>query len=208
MTKTRKITAIEAQVKNKERVKVYLDGEFYKGISLETVVKHRLKTGAELTEEDIARIFMDDEKTRALEKAAGYVAKSLKTKRQVKDYLVKKGFSDELAWECVDKLKEYGYIDDEEYAKRFIESTAKTQGLKLMQYKLMQKGVRKEDIFAGAEKAEAAFGDSAARLAEKYMRNKDPIKENYAKLYRYLIGKGFSYEEADFAVKSVKGDED
>lgn len=206
MTKTRKITSIEAQAKNKERVNVYLDGEFFKGVSLETVLKHRLKAGAELTDEELTRVFSDEERTRALEKAAGYVAKSFKTKKQVKDYLVKKGFSEELAWECVDKLKEYGYIDDQEYSKRFIETTAKTQGLKMMEYKLMQKGVRKEDVFAGAEKAEASFSENAAILAEKYMKNKEPIKENYAKLYRYLIGKGFSYEEADFAVKSVKGE--
>ena len=35
--------------------------------------------------------------------------------------------------------------------------------------------------------------------AEKYLKNKETTKENMAKAYRYLIGRGFSYEVATFA---------
>ncbi len=202
----RKITAITAQEKHKERVNLFVDGEFFAGVSLETALKLRLKVGDIADEERLNEILAETERTEALQKAADYALKTLKTKRQVKDYLLKKGYSEDTVWQTVDKLKEYGYIDDKEYSKRFIESTSKTQGKRLIEYKLMMKGVRKEDIAAAYETAETDENASARALCEKYLRNKEKTKENVLKAYKYLIGKGFSYEQADYAVALFKED--
>ena len=202
----RKITAITAQEKHKERVNLFVDGEFFAGVSLETALKLRLKVGDSVDETRLNAIIKETERTEALQKAADYALKTLKTKRQVKDYLLKKGYSEDTVWQTVDKLKEYGYIDDKEYSKRFIESTSKTQGKRLIEYKLMMKGVRKEDIAAAYETAETDENASARALCEKYLRNKEKTKENVLKAYKYLIGKGFSYEQADYAVALFKED--
>ena len=42
------ITDISPQAKDKERCNVYVDGSFYCGMKLETVVKYRLKTGSHI----------------------------------------------------------------------------------------------------------------------------------------------------------------
>ena len=99
-----------------------------------------------------------------------------------------------------------GYINDEKYSERFIESTSKTQGRKLVEYKLMMKGVRKEEIALAYENVEVDNKENAKNIAEKYLKNKEKTKENLAKAYRYLIGKGFSYEEASFALSQFNGD--
>lgn len=200
------ITAITAQERNKDRVNLFVDGEFFAGVSLEIVLKLRLKIGDAVEEDRLKEILAEAERTDAIQKAADYVLKTFKTKRQVKDYLIKKGYSEDVAWAAVDKLKEYGYIDDKEYSKRFIESTSKTQGRRLIEYKLMMKGVKKEDIALAYEDAETDDKVNARALAEKYLRNKDKTKENVIKAYKYLIGKGFSYEQADYAVAIFKED--
>ena len=201
-----KITSITAQEKRKDRANLFVDGEFFAGVSLETVLKLRLKAGDEVDAERLSEILTETERTEALQKAGDYALKNLKTKRQVKDYLLKKGYSEETVWYCVDKLKEYGYIDDKEYSKRFIESTAKRQGKRLIEYKLMMKGVKKEDIASAYENAETDDNANARALCEKYLRNKEKTKENVLKAYKYLIGKGFSYEQADYAVAPFKED--
>ena len=201
-----KITQISAQEKNKERANIYIDGEFFVGVSLETVLKLRLKVGDTVDGEKLSEIVSEAERVDAMKKAADYALKTLKTKRQVKDYLLKKGYSEETVWHTVDKLKEYGYIDDKEYSKRFIESTAKTQGRRLIEYKLMMKGVKKEEIASAYEIAETDDNENAKRLAEKYLKNKEITKENVLKTYKYLIGKGFSYEQADYAVAPYRED--
>ena len=200
------ITAIVAQERNKERVNLFVDGEFYAGVSLETVLKLRLKAGEETDAKKLSEIIAETERTEAIQKAGDYALKTLKTKRQVKDYLLKKGYSEDVVWYCVDKLKEYGYIDDKNYSQRFIESTSKTQGKRLIEYKLMMKGVKKEDIEAAYENAETDDNENAKRLAEKYLKNKEKTRENILKAYKYLLGRGFSYEQAEYAVSGYKED--
>ncbi len=202
-----KITAVTAQQNNKNRCNLFVDDEFYAGVSLETVMKFRLKVGAETNEKELRSILEEAEKSEALEKALSYISKTLKTKRQVKEYLMKKGFSDVACKYASDKLKEYGYIDDAEYAKRYIESTGKTQGKLLLAYKLRAKGVRKEDIESAYEQSGGKAKENAAALAEKRLRNKEITKENLLKTYKYLISRGFSYEEAESAISPFKNGE-
>ena len=196
-----KITAITAQTKNKDRVNLFVDGEFFAGVSLETALKLRIKVGDEADSEKLKEILSEAERSEAVVKACDYAVKRLKTKRQVKDYLIKKGYSEEAVWFAVDKLKEYGYIDDKNYSQRYIESTSKTQGRRLIEYKLMMKGVKKEDISAAYEETETDGNEDARRLAEKRLKNKEITKENVLKTFRYLIGRGYSYEQAEYAVK-------
>ena len=199
-----KITLISLQNKNKSRCNVFVDGEFYSGVSMETVVKFRLKVGMEVAREDLDNVILESERSEALAKAADYISSRLKTKREIKDYLIKKGYSEEIAWYCVDKLKEYDYVNDKEYSKRYVESTAKKQGKRLTEYKLMMKGVRKDDISAAYFECDIDGNENAKNIAIKYLKNKDITKENLAKTYRYLIGKGFTHEEAGFAISAFK----
>jgi len=141
-----KITDITYQTKNKLRCNLFVDGEFLCGLSLETVIKFGLKKGDEYIADDLKELINQNERSEALSKAGNYLSKTLKTKRQVKDYLLKKGYSEEIVWYCIDKLKEYNYIDDFEFSKRYIDCQSKTQGKRMVAYKLMSKGVKKEDI--------------------------------------------------------------
>lgn len=203
-----KITLISLQNKNKSRCNLFIDGEFFSGVSLETVVKNRLKVGTEIEKDELFDLVTESERVEALAKATDYVSLRLKTKREIKDFLIKKGYSEEIAWYCVDKLKEYDYVNDEDYSLRYIESTAGKQGRRLTEYKLMMKGVKKEDISSAYDKTDIDEKENAKVIARKCFRNKEVTKENLVKVFRYLIGKGFSYEEAGFAVDELKKEDD
>ncbi len=199
-----KITAISVQEKDKERCNLYIDEKFYSGLSIDLVYLYGLKVGEEISEQRLSEFILEDERKKAFNKALNYVSKAMKTKWQVKDYLVKKGFSDSVSWEVVDKLKEYNYVNDVEYAKCYIEFNNKTQGKRLIESKLMAKGVKKEDILSAYELVEVPFKDNAKLLAEKYLKNKEKTKENILKTCRYLVSRGFSYEEAKNAVSFME----
>lgn len=201
------ITEITYQTKNKNRCNLFIDGDFFAGVSLETVIKHRLKVGNNVDKTELSNLIENDERSEALAKAADYVSKSLKTKRQIKDYLIKKGYSEETAWYCIDKLKEYDYVNDCEYSKRYIESVSKNCGKRLIEYKLMMKGVKKEDVISAYDNVEIDAKSNAKAIAEKYLKNKELTKENLLKAYRYLMGRGFSYDEASFALSAFGKDD-
>lgn len=195
-----KITSISAQTKNKDRCNLFVDGSFFAGVSLITVMKNRIKVGDEIDEKALKEILEESERSIALNKAADYISKSLKTKKQVKEYLLKKGYDEQTVWYCIDKLKEYDYIDDVEYSKRYVLSKSKTQGKRLVEYNLMMKGVKKQDIEDAYSESDINAKENAKVVAEKHLKNKERTKENIAKTYRYLIGKGFSYDEASYAL--------
>lgn len=207
------ISAITAQQNNKERCNIFIDGEYKFALSLELVLKNRLKVGLEISEQRIEEMLLESEKSTALSKVAKYVSTALKTKKQIKDYLAKKGYCQQTIYYCIDKLKEYGYINDVNFSLRYIESVYTKQGKRLIESKLMQKGVCKQDIeqafiqFAEQTKENDNIEDAfsvAKNIAQKYIKNKEITKENIAKTYRYLIGKGFSYEQASVAIEQFK----
>lgn len=203
-----KITAIETQKNNPERCNLYVDGKFLAGVSMETVIKNHLKVGIELDSNDLGQIIFVSEKEKALSRALDYISKALKTKKQIKDYLIKKEYTEEVINYVLEKLIEYRLVDDVEYSKRYIESTSKKQGKKLIEYKLMSKGVRKQDIALAYDRVEVGSEDAVYTLALKHIRNKERTSENYAKTYRYLVGKGFLFEEIDRVISKLKESED
>lgn len=202
-----KITKITIQQKDKSRCNVELDGEFGFSLSADSLFINRLKVGDELTEKQVKEYTLDGEKSKALSKAISYVSKTLKTKKQVKTYLYSKGFTDNVVFYVCDKLIDYGYIDDYEFAKRFIEGNNKTQGKRLLSYKLMQKGVSKSIIDEVLSETEIPSNDNAVLLAKKHFKNKDKTIENLSKTYKYLIGRGFSYAETEKAISVLKEEE-
>ena len=90
-----KITAIEVQAKDKSRANIYLDDEFFAGISIELVIKHQLKKDMDIDDKFLADIIFEDDKGKALAKAIKYMGSNLKSCAQIRDYLRKKEYATE-----------------------------------------------------------------------------------------------------------------
>ena len=105
-----KITKIEPQVKNKDRVNIYLDGEFKLGCSLELAMLNHFKNDVEISDEQLEQLVFENEKTQALNKAVTLLGKNLKTRRQMRTYLNDKGYSKTI----VDYVLEKANVADKE----------------------------------------------------------------------------------------------
>lgn len=197
------ITALTPQVKDKNRVNVYVDGEFVCGLQLETAIKFKLKAGVSITKERLAEIEFDSEKTKATEKAAAYISKAMKTEKQLSDYLAGKGYGEAVVSFIIEKFKSYGYVDDAAYAAAYIKTYGGKKGERLMRYELRQKGVSDGDINVAFESS-APAEDAVFGVADKFMARKENTPENIKKLYRHLVSKGFSYDEAGRAADRFK----
>ncbi len=184
---------------------LYLDGVFYCGLRLETVVENRLKVGMEVEEADIDRMQTDSEYTHALDRAMTYLSGSVKTKKQVRDYLIKKGYTQSLADLVLAKLEDYRFINDEYYATRYAEVTKGSKGKYLIARELKAKGVDDKTT----QKVLSEFADDtegALRVALKAIKGKEINRENLSKVYRKLLSKGFSYETCDGVIEKIKNE--
>lgn len=199
------ITKIEPQAKNKDRVNIFLDGEFKLGCSLELAMVNHLKVNTEISDEQLEKLVFENEKGQALNKAVTLLGKNLKTRRQMRTYLNDKGYSKNIVDYVIDKLSEYNYINDINYATIYIKSVKNKYGKLKIINNLRQKGISEKDIDEVMQEFESDT-QSILTLAQKYMKNKEINQDNMAKLYRHLLSKGFGYDEVNSIVRSIKGE--
>lgn len=195
------ITAITPQVKDKTRCNVYVDGRFCCGLTLETVIKNRLKVGVVITEERLAEIQLESEKNTAFDKALTHISVTRKTEKQVRTFLQGKGYLPVVIDYAIEKLRSYNFLNDGEYAEAYVESVAKRKGGRLIRMELRGKGVSDEEIDVALDTLDKETEIAAATaILRKYMRGKVCDRATLQKAYRYLMGKGYDYETARAAL--------
>lgn len=198
------ITAIEVQSKDKTRANIYLDGEFFAGISIELCVKHQLKKGVEVDEKFLQEIVFEDDKGKALNKAVKYIGANLKSCQQIRDYLKKKEYSSEVVDYVIDKMIEYKYLDDEAYAKAYISAYSSKYGkMKLIQA-LKSKGIKDSTIDNVFSEEDLNMKDSIESVGAKYLKNKEISQETLIKLNRFLYSRGYEFDQINSYINNLK----
>lgn len=202
------ITAITVQQKNKNKSNVYINGEYYCSLSNMTVLSNRLKAGDVLQDDDFEKIVLSDGESSSFDLALTYVSKYSKTKKQVVEYLQKKGYAYPVAFKTVDKLAGYGYINDADFAERFVLQYKNSKGKRYVLQQLRLKGIDEKCAYNAINKHFEDETPTAVALAEKFMKGKEATYENYGKCYRHLLSKGIAYDAASEAINFIKGDKD
>lgn len=200
-----KITRLEVQVRHKDRVNLYIDDVFVAGLTLDTAVKNGLKIGKDVDEKFVVNMIFDSEKQSAFNKAANYMKSSIKTVKQIKDYLNKKGYDEAVINAVVEKLKEYKYLDDSQYVTAFVNTNKSKYGVRRLREKLKQKGVADANLSVLDDYEEDM--DALKKVAEKYMSHKEKTPENYNKLYRFLAMRGYNFDDINACVNEIKRSE-
>lgn len=200
-----KITRLEVQARHKDRVNLYIDDVFVTGLTLDTAVKNGLKIGKNVDEKFVIDMIFDSEKQSAFNKTANYMKSSIKTVKQIKEYLNKKGYDEAVINAVVEKLKEYKYLDDSQYVTAFVNTNKSKYGVHKLREKLKQKGVADANLSVLDDYEEDV--DALKKVAEKYMSHKEKTPENYNKLYRFLAMRGYNFDDINACVNEIKRSE-
>lgn len=201
------ITDVQLQKRNKTRANLYVDGEFFCGVEMLTVMQMGLKKGKEVSKSELAEAITESDVSVAFEKAVGYLSRAMKTERQMKTYLAGKGYSPSVVDTVIAKLKGYGYVDDRRYATLYVEQNGKTKGKIRLSHELAEKGVRRDFTESATDVDTDTERENAEALAEKYMKNKPRDVQTAAKLQRYLVGRGYTFDVVQSIVRRYKTDD-
>ncbi len=186
------------------RFHVYADGQ-WAGIFLdEILVRFSFKVGGEFDEEKFKEIKAENDEKVSFDMAVSYLEKYVVSEKGLKDYLKKKGFSDEIIKKTISKLHEYEMVDDEKFAKNFFESVSQSQGKRTIARKLIQKGVSKDivDNLIEGVSDDDEF-EKASVLAEKFVKNREKNAKNKQKCLAHLIYKGYDYSVAKKVIDKI-----
>lgn len=190
-----------------ESYKTFVDGEYVCLLEAETIVKNHIKVGMEIDETQFLEIRKESEKLTCWNYALGFVSATQKTKKQVRDKLKEKQFLPESINYAIDKLANYGYINDEYYAKNYILMMSKSKGKNYIKNQLYSKGVSKQiidDLLSDFE----GDKETIETICEKFIKNYEKNQKNKEKLIRRLISKGFLFDEINPVVNMYFGSSD
>jgi regulatory protein len=166
---TGRITEIRDQVRDPERVSLFIDGEFRLGLPRIAVAERSLRVGQILTEQDIAELEAIDEISRATNQAVRLLSFRPRSRHELESRLRRKGFESDSINAAIERMVELGYINDEEFAQYWVENRQqhRPRGRRLLASELRSKGVPPDVVDQAIdESAIDEFGD-ALELARK-----------------------------------------
>lgn len=201
-----KITALSAQLKNPDRINVFVDGQFRFGLDIRQIVELGIKVGLELDEARLNELELESQFGKLYVQALNYCLLRPHSVREVRDYLWKKsqpkllksgrktaGLPASLTPRVLERLVAKQYLDDYQFAKWWLANRRLKQGVSMrrLRQELAQKGIS-QDIIEQllAESTRDDITELQKIIAKKAHRYSDRDK-----LMRYLASQGFNYDD-------------
>lgn len=197
-----KITQIKQQVKNPERVSIFLDGKYTFSLTLDQLLDERLKKSDELDELRIKELkkLSDEGKIRA--RALEWLLSRPHSTREFRDYLYRKKAEKDHIEGLVEEFTDRKYLNDESFAKWFVElRQRKNKSKRAITSELYSKGISPATIqsIVSNKSEDSKDTEALVKLVNKLSTRPRYIDSN--KLITYLISKGFSYGDIKQALK-------
>lgn len=197
------ITALEVQKRDKERVNVFIDGEFAFGLNLLDAA--RLRKGQVLAEAEIAALRDTDAVVQAVNKAAHFLSYRPRSTQEVRRNLTEKETAADVIEVAIERLVGMGYLDDAAFARYWVENRSQFKPLshRALRQELRQKGLSDAVIDeALGEQSEPDLAYKAATTQVRKLRNHS-VKEFKTKLNAFLQRRGFSYSTTEDVVRRL-----
>ena len=155
---------------------------------------------------------MGQETGKAFEKALTFLERRSRTESEVRERLGRAGFKEDVIAETLDRLRDAGLVDDEDYAERYLETLkAKGRGQRRIADEMRRKGLpedivrnrveqditREDEMTAASEIAERMLEQLGGRpscSAEEPADDWETMQKKMQKINRKLVSLGYPYE--------------
>lgn len=198
-----KITSIKQQVKNPGRVSIFLDGKYEFSLSLDELVKYRLKNDDVLDKADVKKFkkISADGKLRA--RALEWLLNRPHSEREFRDYLYRKKAEPEQIDNFVSEFTEKGYLDNAKFAGWFAELQARRgKSNRAIRAELFKKGLSRETVNETIDE-QTSREEQRLRVLVAKKQKLPRYKADPQKLKQYLARQGFGYDLINDVLKDT-----
>lgn len=186
-------------------------GEIFR-IPLKVAGQYRLESCRALAGEEYDQLKAESRRYGAMKKSLDYLAIRPRSEAEMERYLARKNFDRETIDETVTSLRQSGYLNDADYAARFIAArlSRKAVGTHLLMSELLKRGVDRNLIRKALRESESLHGDpdmlyrTAARKFASLKHKKNPRD----KLFMFLRGRGFEPDAVAEVIERIVREED
>jgi regulatory protein len=191
-----RITALEYQKRNRDRVSVFLDGRFAFG--LPAFVAAGLRKGQVLSDVEIEALQEEGTIESGYQRTLGFLSFRPRSRAEIEAYLQKRGIPEAQAEVIMERLERGGFVNDVAFAQFWVENRERfrPRGPRALRYELRNKGISNdiiEQVLAYVD-----VSDGAYRSASKKARQMGQLDRQtfVRKIVEYLARRGFDYEVA------------
>ena len=188
-----KITAIEPQKRDPDRVNIHLDGNYAFGLTRITAAW--LKIGQELSDDKIASLQAEDGRERAYQQAMLFLSYRARSKSEIRQNLSKHEFPQDVIEQTLERLRENQLADDNQFARAWVENrnTFRPRSRRALQMELRQKGLSDEASQSALEGLDEEALAYEAGLKKARRLQSEEWSEFRKKLSEHLARRGFPY---------------
>jgi len=143
-----KITALEPQVTNPERINVFVDGRFLLGVNASVVFQMGLEPEQELDPVQLEELQSEAGLQQAVDRAYNYLSYRPRSREEVRRYLRRKETPPETIEAALARLDRLDLINDHSFASFWVESREQfsPRGARALKNELRMKGVEREVV--------------------------------------------------------------
>jgi regulatory protein len=199
------ISDIQPQKRRKDRVSVFIDDEFWTGMTQSCMTQLGLQVGDSITDDQKQRYEDEIVDFDALGYCLRVLANYARTTHQLADSLRAREFNEHVVTRTIDRCKELLLVNDEEYA--YARANARKEsgyGSKRSMMSLKEVGIPDElaekvveDVYGEIDESQHA----AKALGNKYKHGVP--RSAYSKAMAFLIRRGFSSQAARHAISAA-----
>jgi regulatory protein len=188
-----RITAIEPQKRDPDRVNIHLEGEY--AFSLARIMAAWLQVGQDLSEEKITQLRSGDAQERAYQQALLFLSYRARSTSEIRQNLRKHDIPADVIEQTIERLTAERLADDDQFAKAWVEnrSAFRPRSRRALALELRQKGVPDSAVqsaLTGIDEEALAY-----EAARKRVRRLESLEwqDFRTKLSEFLARRGFSY---------------
>lgn len=186
-----------------DKIHIHVDGEYKMTVDRDFIAASPYYENMEIDEQELAELENEVGSRRAFNKAVELLSRRDHATGELKEKLRQKGYV-QGAEQALEKLCEYGYLDDRRFAESYAEELVRLKhfGKRRIEQELYKKGVARDIIKETLERIETDTDALEALVERKYARFLGTQKGN-AKAVNALVRMGYPYADIKAAIESV-----
>lgn len=189
-----KVTKIAEQLKNKDRVSIYIDGAYAVSLTISQLLDEKLKTGDEIDEAGLKKLEKLSADGKLKMRALEWLYLRPRSSRELADYLRRKKVEPADINQWVQQFQKSGIQNDSNFARWWVgQRRSKQRSANYIRQELRSKGVDNAIIADVLSENETSDKQALGQLIIKKRRN---VKyQDDKKLTEYLLRQGYSYSD-------------
>lgn len=199
-----KITDIKQQVKRKDRYSIFVDDKYSFALSESGLISSGIKIGLELSDVELSKLKQEAVEDKGIYRVLDLISRRPRSEGEIIDYLKRKKYEKEEITKILERLSAKGYINDEDFARRWVENRRllKSISRRKLQLELRQKKVSGDLIDKVLQTNETDEVETIKELIKK--KRTSSRYQDSQKLMQSLARQGFNYSDIKQALTELE----